>query len=158
MVVVNFIIYTVIYVYEDGGNKMSNLKQLINGFKTKRRSWFIFACCLAAGATLFFYQDLVFAGGQDLTKIAERVTEQIKSVTSLLVVVAYVAGVGFALAGVMQFKAHKDNPTQVPLSKPIVYLSVGAFLLFLPTVLKSAGETIFGSEKTAGESGKVDLK
>ncbi|MBT4963111.1 MAG: type IV secretion protein IcmD [Francisellaceae bacterium] len=83
----------------------------------------------------------------DLSSIAEQLTTQVKSLAGLLVIVAYVAGIGFALAGVIQFKAHKDNPAQVPLSKPIVYLGVGACLLFLPALMGSAGNTIFGGEQ-----------
>jgi len=86
----------------------------------------------------------------DLASISEHAIEQVRTVANLLVIVAYVAGVGFALAGVVQFKAHKDNPAQVPLSKPLVYLIVGACLLFLPAIMKSAGGTIF---KDTGDSG-----
>lgn len=102
--------------------------------------------------TLFCINNLVFADNQGLKEIAEGMSEQVKAVASLLVIVAYVAGVGFALTGVIQLKAHKDNPTQVPLSKPIVYLIVGICLLFLPTLISSSGQTIFGGEqKSAGE-------
>lgn len=88
-----------------------------------------------------------YAGGNDLESVADTLTTQIKSLAGLLVIVAYVAGIGFALAGVVQFKAHKDNPAQVPLSKPIVYLGVGACLLFLPALMGTAGNTIFGGEQ-----------
>ncbi len=96
----------------------------------------------------------VFAA--DLQSIATTITTQLKTVADLLVVIAYVAGVGFCLAGVVQFKAHKDNPAQVPLSKPIVYLIVGACLLFLPTIMQVAGNTIFGAEEhVSGQGGEV---
>lgn len=64
---------------------------------------------------------------------------------------AYIAGMGFALSSILKFKAHKDNPTQVPISTPIVLLFVAAALLFLPSVFQTAGVTLFedyGSAKT----------
>lgn len=106
------------------------------------------------GIVLLLSQDLVLAstGGGDLTSISTTLIGEIKSVVQLLIIISYVAGVGFALAGVIQFKAHKDNPTQVPLSKPIIFLVVGACLLFLPTMISSAGQSIFGSDKkSSGE-------
>ncbi len=88
----------------------------------------------------------------DIATIAGNITGQLGSLTVLLVVAAYVAGVGFALMGVTQFKAHKDNPQQTPISKPIVYIIIAAALLFLPTLMGAAGESVFGSTKTSGES------
>jgi hypothetical protein len=96
---------------------------------------------------------LIFSGvssAQDLSGIATGVTKQLEDVAILLTYVAYIAGIAFVMIGVIQFKAHKDNPTQVPLSKPIVYLTVGACLLFLPTLMAAAGTTVFQEEKSTG--------
>jgi len=90
------------------------------------------------------------AASTGVGKIATNVTEQLGSVASLLVYVSYVAGVGFALAGILQFKAHKDNPQQTPLSKPMMLVVVAACLLFLPTIMSAAGGTIFGTSATGG--------
>lgn len=86
---------------------------------------------------------------KSLGAIVGNVQKSILSIVSLLIIIAYVAGVGFALAGILQFKAHKDNPTQVPLSKPIVFLAVSACLLFLPSIMSTAGKTVFGDTKSA---------
>ena len=67
------------------------------------------------------------------------------TIARLMVLISYVSGIGFAMAGILQFKAHKDNPAQVPLSKPIVYVCVGAFLLFLPQLMGTTGKSVFGS-------------
>lgn len=96
---------------------------------------------------------LASQGGQQLKDIVGNVKTNITSLISLLIIVSYIAGVGFALAGILQFKAHKDNPTQVPLSKPIVLLAVAACLLFLPSIMSTAGHTVFGtSAKDIGSS------
>lgn len=97
---------------------------------------------------------LVFADGQSITDIAKTVTTEATAVAKLLSVASYVAGVGFAMAGILQFKAHKENPQQVQLSKPVVMIIVAACLLFLPTILTIAGTSLFGTPgKTAAEAG-----
>lgn len=96
---------------------------------------------------LLIIPSIVFAQEGGVAGLAETLRKQITAIADILVVVSYVAGVGFALAGIVQFKAHKDNPAQVPLSKPIVYLVVGACLLFLPNILETAGSTVFGEGK-----------
>lgn len=105
-----------------------------------------------AALLLALVPTLLFAS--DITAIATTVTTQATSVAKLLSVTAYVAGVGFALAGILQFKAHKENPQQTPLSKPVVMIVVAACLLFLPTILTVAGSSLFGttgvSAATAG--------
>ena len=92
--------------------------------------------------------------------IASNVNNSIAGIVKLMVLASYLAGVGFAMGGILQFKAHKDNPTQVPISKPVVLLCLAGFLLFLPTVMQTAGETLFGSSeasKLRGSSTLIDI-
>ncbi len=97
-------------------------------------------------------------GDNDLTKVATTVTTQATAVAKLLAGISYVTGVGFAMAGILQFKAHKENPQQVPLSKPVVMIIVAACLLFLPTVMTIAGSSIFGDgASSAGTAGGVAI-
>jgi len=44
----------------------------------------------------------------------------------------------------VKFKAHKDNPTQGSIGAAVALTSIAAALLFLPTLLGSSGETLFG--------------
>lgn len=98
------------------------------------------------------FYSCAFAAGSDvgLGKVASTVTDQLGAMANLMVYVAYVSGVGFALAGILQFKAHKENPQQTPLSKPIVLIIVAACLLFLPSVMSAAGGSIFGTSASGG--------
>ena len=93
----------------------------------------------------------VFAssGGQSLSDIVNNVQTNIKTLAPLLAIISYIAGIAFAIAGIVKFKAHKDNPSQVALSQAIVYLGVGAALIFLPMILQSAGSTVFGGQATS---------
>jgi intracellular multiplication protein IcmD len=60
-----------------------------------------------------------------------------------------VAGFAFSLGALIKFTQHKDNPTQIPVGTPIALLFIGAALLFMPTILNTAGQTVFGSEAMA---------
>jgi intracellular multiplication protein IcmD len=99
--------------------------------------------------------SLVFASASSgIGGIATNISGSLSAVASLIGGAAYLAGLVFAVAGIIQFKAHKDNPQQVPLSKGVVLVAVGASLLFLPSLLSSAGSTLFGSSGTsAGTTG-----
>lgn len=76
--------------------------------------------------------------------VATNVTDSLADIAKLVTAASYVAGFGLAVAAILKFKAHKDNPTQVAISQPIVLLFLGAALIFLPSVFSTAGGTIFG--------------
>lgn len=96
---------------------------------------------------LFFLSEVLFAGGggggTTLGDVAGNVRDTMNNVAQLITAVSYVAGVGFAVMGMLKLKAHKDQPTQVPLSQPMVLLVIAAGLVFLPSLIKSAGATIW---------------
>ncbi len=92
------------------------------------------------------------SGGGDLGAVADNITGTMTSVAKLITAASYVAGIGFALMGMLKFKAHKDQPAQVPLSQPIVLLAIAAGLVFLPSLVTTAGSTVFGSGKQNASS------
>ncbi len=81
---------------------------------------------------------------------AATVTANLANIAKLITAASYVAGMAFAVGAIVKFKAHKDNPAQVPLGGPIVMLFVGAALIFIPSVYKVSGSTLFGSGGTVG--------
>jgi intracellular multiplication protein IcmD len=86
--------------------------------------------------------------------VATQTASNIAAVARLITAGSYVAGMAFAVGAIVKFKAHKDNPTQVTIGQPIALLFVGAALIFMPTVFKVSGSTIFGASGTvAGSSG-----
>lgn len=101
--------------------------------------------------TLLLLSTSVFAA--DIASVATTATTEMNAIAKLLSVASYVAGVGFALAGILQFKAHKESPQQTPLSKPVVMIVVAACLLFLPTILSIAGSSLFGTGTSAATAG-----
>src|SRR3990167_1222707 len=86
--------------------------------------------------------------------VAAQVTSNVGNIARLVTAASYVAGMAFAVGAIVKFKAHKDNPTQIPIGTPIALLFVGAALIFIPTVFKVGGQTLFGqSGAVAGVSG-----
>lgn len=69
---------------------------------------------------------------------------QVYAVARLLSMVSYVSGIAITVAGILMFKQHKENQG-VHLSKPIILISVGSGLLFLPTVMQVTGASLFGT-------------
>lgn len=97
------------------------------------------------------------AGGTTDTGIggvAAKVTTNLANIAKLITAGSYVAGMAFVVGAIVKFKAHKDNPTQIPIGTPIALLFVGAALIFAPTVFKVSGQTLFGtSGEVSGISG-----
>lgn len=86
------------------------------------------------------------SSGQETTgSIATNITGTFSNLTKLVTAGSYLAGLGFAVGAIMKFKQHKDNPTQVPVGTPIALVFIAAALLFLPSILEVARNTVPGS-------------
>src|SRR3990167_1445783 len=105
---------------------------------------------LLVGAILCLCADVAFAVS-GIGSVAANVTGNLSNIAKLITAGSYVAGFGFAVAAIVKFKAHKDNPTQIPISMPIVLLFVAAALIFIPSVFKTTGVTLFGGKIGVGK-------
>lgn len=85
--------------------------------------------------------------------MASDVTATFQKIGLLITSGSYIAGLAFSVGAVMKFKQHKDNPTQIPIGTPISLVLIAAALLFMPTLLKAVGSTMFGTATTAGSKG-----
>ncbi len=124
-------------------------------FKISKRQTILFA--IMTVGFVFFAGDAM-AGGttKNIGGIASLITTSFTAVTKLITATAYLAGMGFSVGSIIKFKAHKDNPAQVPIGQPVGLLIVAAALLFLPTILGVTGTTIFGTTaKTQGPRGTI---
>lgn len=109
----------------------------------------ILLCVAGVGVALAASQP-----ANSIGSVAEVVQGSFSSLAKLLTSAAYIMGTGFVIASLFKFKSHKDNPTQEQIGKPIALLFIGAAMIFLPSVMKTGGATIFGSNaSTAGVSG-----
>jgi intracellular multiplication protein IcmD len=105
---------------------------------------------LAAGLSFFVigfaYADTPGGSNLDLGTVASNITDSMASLAKLISAMSYVLGMGFAVGAVFKFKAHKDNPTQIPVGTPIALIFIAAVLIFLPSIFDVAGTTLFGSD------------
>lgn len=108
--------------------------------------------------TLMF-SAMVFAAQLGLSGIAGRLSGAFPQVARLITGASFLAGLGFAFAAILKFKAHRDNPTQIPIGTPIALILVAAALLYLPFLFGQVGYTLFGSVGgslgTGGVSGLI---
>lgn len=114
---------------------------------------FLFVALITLVPMVVFGQDSGGGGKTGLGAIAKNLTDVLSSFATLILSISTIAGLGFGVASAFKFKQHKDNPTQVPLGQPLTLLGIGVMLLWLPFILKSAGETITGGNKD--ESTKI---
>ncbi len=109
---------------------------------------------LSLGVGAYLYTNLVLAdtssNDQNLGNVASTITSSFGQLAKLITAGAYMAGIGFCMASMLKFKAHKDNPTQIPIGTPIALLFIGAALIFLPNIFRIAGYTVFGGTSGAG--------
>lgn len=82
--------------------------------------------------------------------VAENITNSFGALVKLITAGAFVAGFGFVLGAIFKFKAHKDNPTQIPIGTPIALLFIGAAMIFLPQILTMTGSTLFSTQAQKG--------
>lgn len=87
---------------------------------------------------------------KDIGGIAGNVTTTLFSIGKLMVAVAYVAGFGFLMFGVLKLKQHRDNPSQIPLGTPIVMILIGVVLVFIGGFIAPLGETLGVDTDTEG--------
>lgn len=107
-----------------------------------RLAWGVGLCAFAGSALAL-----------TLGTMALDVTNTFSHIGKFVTAGSYIAGLGFAVGAIAKFKAHKDNPTQITIGQPIGLLGIAVLLLFMPTLLKALGATIFGTAETAGPTG-----
>lgn len=122
----------------------------------KKISLFLFAVvCFGIGTAALAASGVAVSG---VGGVAAQATSNLSNIAKLITAASYVAGMAFAVGAIVKFKAHKDNPTQVTIGAPIALLFVGAALIFIPSVFKVTGSTLFGqSGVVAGASGISDF-
>ena len=110
---------------------------------------------LIALSLSFMSMNAFAAAATDLSGMAGMIQSTLTPLINLIVASCYLGGAGFCAAAIFKFKAHKDNPTQITIGTPIALLFVAAALLFLPSILGVAGQTMFAGGSTSGPSGSV---
>ena len=111
-------------------------------------------CCAVMSIIMLGVTAPAFATALTLGSMAESITKTFANIGLLVTAGSYIAGLGFSIGAILKFKQHKDSPTQVQVGQPISMVLIAAALLFLPTLLDTVGNTMFGGKaNTAGPGG-----
>ncbi|MFG6082205.1 DUF6750 family protein [Paracoccus litorisediminis] len=83
----------------------------------------------------------------NLGQVADRLSLQGGQIGDFLGIVAAVAGIGVALAGLFKFKAHTANPNDPSnkVSSALTLIFTGAAMVAIPELIGTGVSTIFGS-------------
>ena len=84
--------------------------------------------------------------------IANNIKGNLGAVEQLIIALCYIGGIAFAGAAIMKFKQYKDNPQSGTLGQPIALIFIAAALVWLPQIIKTSGETVFGGTGGAGSA------
>ncbi len=98
----------------------------------------------------FIVAGVAYGASISIGQAAANVTNSMSDLAKLITAGSYVAGFGFAVGAVLKFKAHKDNPTQIPVGTPIALIFIAAALIFLPAIFGMAEKTVFGAKASSG--------
>lgn len=78
---------------------------------------------------------------QSLGDIANNLLGPTRGITQLMYGVSYVAGAGMLIMALMQYKAHRDNPSQVRLGTPIAFFIFGLIFVLIPLISKHSSSS-----------------
>lgn len=95
-----------------------------------------------------------FAVATSLQEMGANLLGSYNAFGTLLIDMAYLAGLGFGLTAVFKFKQHKDNPAQTSIGTSFAMLGISVFLVTLPSVYSPAAKSLFG-ENEGSLTGKV---
>lgn len=130
-----------------GGSIVSHVTNVV---KTSSRKRTLITLSLGVLAMVCFMIATGYAANLSIGGVASDVTQSMSNIAKLITAGSYVAGFGFAVGAILKFKAHKDNPTQIPVGTPIALIFIAAALIFLPAIFGVAEQTVFGGSASVG--------
>ena len=80
----------------------------------------------------FFMATSLYAAS--LGTLADNLMGPMSGLGHIMNGIFYVAGVGFLLGGLLQYKYHRENPQQVRISTPLILIFLGLVILAVPIV------------------------
>ena len=78
-----------------------------------------------------------------LGQLSENAMGPVAGLGKIMNYICLVAGIGFLLGAIIQYKYHRDNPQQVRLSTPILLLVLGLSLVALPLLAGASISSYF---------------
>ena len=97
------------------------------------------------GLGLLVTCTMTFADDVTISSIALNMQDTVKYAVEIMSAIALACGIVLMVIGILKFKAHKDQPTQIPLSTGLMYLCVGAALTMVPILIPTFNSALTGA-------------
>jgi hypothetical protein len=82
----------------------------------------------------------------DIGALGTNLGAQFGLLTKAAILGSTLLGIIALIGGAMQLKKHGDNPQQVPLAKPLIFIIAGAFMVGLSVTSNTMQKTLFKDE------------
>lgn len=106
---------------------------------------------------LFLVLSCSDAFAQDVNDVVDNIQKSSVSLSGFLSGISYLTGVLFAVLAIMKTIDHVTNPSQTPISKPVIRFLIGGALFALPTIMGAAYNTISGGGANSLNYDPADL-
>ncbi|BBB15909.1 Dot/Icm secretion system protein IcmD [Candidatus Rickettsiella viridis] len=83
-----------------------------------------------------FFMSMNVYAANSLGELTDRMMLPFSVLTSALYNISLAIGIALLFGALIQYKNHKNNPGQVPFSRPITLLIFGVVLIVLPILAK----------------------
>ena len=103
------------------------------------------------------YATIALGGSETIGSVASKVTSTFSNIIKMITGGAYIGGTALVIAALFKFKQHKENPQQVQLGTCMTMLVVGVALIFLPSIIKVGGGTLYGGGESSSIGGTNDV-
>ncbi|MFH1157374.1 MAG: DUF6750 family protein [Pseudomonadota bacterium] len=102
----------------------------------------IYRLSAAVTAGVLVGQSTSASASADLGGLTANITTSSTSLPMFISSIAYICGVGLAVAGIFKLKQHVDNPGQTPMKDGVMRLGAGGALLALPFIANAMMQSI----------------
>ena len=92
------------------------------------------------------FSKLGFA--QDVNDVAENIVDSTESLPGLIAALSYLGGLIIAVTAIFKLVDHVNNPSQTPLSVPVIRFLIAGALFSLPIIAEATWTTINGGAAT----------
>jgi intracellular multiplication protein IcmD len=126
-----------------------NLLKKLKGIFTKNKAVLITFATLGVAALVA--PTMGFADvtqGVAMSSINANVSSSLQNVSYIIHAISILGGIAFFVAFAFKAKQHRDNPTQVTIGQPLMYLFLAIVLAMLPWFISSSKRMVYGSSAT----------
>jgi len=82
--------------------------------------------------------------GIAMSKISGNVNDSMRNISYIIHAISILGGIAFFVAFAFKAKQHRDNPTQVTIGQPLMYLFLAIVLAALPWFISSSKQMVYG--------------